>query len=228
MYNRILAILMAVSLSFVLAVNTSAAEGGLPDLTQKGSLTFTMDVDGVSLDSGNLNMYFVAAAEYTEGAYDFKLLDELVNGGATLDADDLYDDVQAIQLLSFAQDILDDYLSRPIEDGNVCFTDLKAGLYLVWQRPEDASEGYDAIAPFLISIPKLQGGKITLHVTAKPKVPLETTPTTPPPPPPPPPPNVPQTGQLNWPVPVMAVSGAVLMLVGWVLCAGRKRCDDEN
>ena len=227
MYNRILAVLLAVSLFFVLAVNTSAAQT-IPDLIQTGSLTFTMDVDGEPLDSGNVNLYYVATAEYSNEAYSFELLDALIAGGATLDTDDLYDDVQAIRLLSFAQEILDEYLSEPIEDGEVRFTDLKAGLYLVWQRPEDASEGCDAMAPFLISIPKMQGGKITLDVTGKPKVPLETTPTTPPPPSPPPPPNVPQTGQLNWPVPVMAVTGVVLLLVGWVLCAGRKRCDDEN
>ncbi|MCD7821787.1 MAG: hypothetical protein LUG64_06230, partial [Clostridiales bacterium] len=36
--------------------------------------------------------------------------------------------------------------------------------------------------------------------------------------------KLPQTGQLNWPVPVLAVSGVVLFALGWGLSrSGRKR-----
>lgn len=38
-----------------------------------------------------------------------------------------------------------------------------------------------------------------------------------------PPPPLLQTGQLNWPVPVMAVAGILFMLLGWSLCNGRKK-----
>jgi LPXTG-motif cell wall-anchored protein len=34
---------------------------------------------------------------------------------------------------------------------------------------------------------------------------------------------LPQTGQLNWPIPAMAIAGAVLLVLGWILLAGRKR-----
>lgn len=36
-------------------------------------------------------------------------------------------------------------------------------------------------------------------------------------------PKLPQTGQLNWPVPVMAAAGLTLFAVGWVLCFGRRK-----
>lgn len=237
MHNRILAVLLAVMLMFAVAVNASAAEEGMmpmPDLSMKGSLTFTMDVDGQLLDSGNLNLYYVAGLVQTsERRYDFRLVDELEAVGATLDTDDLYDAAQAKRLLADAHEALDRHLSLPIEDGKVRFDNLNTGLYLVWQDADDASDGYDAIAPFLISVPKWQNGIYALDVDANPKVPFVTEPPppdTPPPPPhtPPPPPELPHTGQLNWPIPVMAISGTVLLIVGWILCAGRKRCHGEK
>ncbi|MBE6967137.1 MAG: LPXTG cell wall anchor domain-containing protein [Ruminococcaceae bacterium] len=39
---------------------------------------------------------------------------------------------------------------------------------------------------------------------------------------------MPQTGQLNWPVPVMAIIGATLFITGWVLCLRKKRIKDEE
>ena len=62
----------------------------------------------------------------------------------------------------------------------------------------------------------------------EPEVPTEPTePTEPPPPPPPPPPHLPQTGQLNWPIPVMAMMGCAMFVLGVFLYSGRKGTDDE-
>ena len=186
MNNRILAILAALSLLFAFTVNASATTEdpvAMPDLTQKGSLTFTMDVEGEPLDSGSLNLYYVATVTLmTHKQYDFRLLDALTAAGGVLDTDDLYNDVQARDLLALAQETLEQYLSQPIRAGEARFTQLEAGLYLAWQRPEDASEGYDAIAPFLISVPKWQNGAFEMDVVADPKVPF--IPLPPPPPPP--------------------------------------------
>lgn len=227
MNNRIFAVLLALIMTLVFSVNASAEEESevMPDLTEKGSLTFTMEVDGKLLDSGSLNIYRVADISLiSEDQYDFRLTDALASAGATLDTDDLYDDAQAQELLKHAQKALDQYISIPIKAGKVCFDDLEAGLYLVWQRSEDASEGYDAISPFMISIPKWQGGVYSLHVDAKPKVPFITEPPTPPTePPPPPPPYLPQTGQLNWPVSVLGASGVTLLIIGLILCISRKK-----
>lgn len=234
MCKRILAILTAVILVSCLAVNAFAdaeAEGDFPDLTQKGSLTLIMTVDGEPLDSGSLSIYYVAnIVKVSENKYDFQLLDELKSAGAALDTELLFEAFQADILLDFAKEALNEYASAPIEDGKASFTDLETGLYLVWQSPENAAEGYDAINPFLISIPKWQGGEYALDVEATPKVSLEGDSSEPPPPPlpPPPPPDIPQTGQLNWPVPVMAFSGAVLLVVGIILCISRRKCDYEK
>lgn len=36
-----------------------------------------------------------------------------------------------------------------------------------------------------------------------------------------------QTGQLNWPVPVLAVAGVVLFLTGWVIYYRSRKCDEN-
>ena len=232
MRKRILTILLALILVTTFAVDAFAAEEGtmiMPDLSQKGSLTLIMYAGGKPLNSGKLNLYQVATVtKVTDQQYDFQLLEELAAIGATLNTSDLYNKNQAQELLLYAQDALDQYRTLPIENGKVRFEDLDTGLYLVWQHPDDASTGYNAILPFLISVPKWQNGNYELDVEATPKVPIETVPTEPPPPPPPPPPDLPQTGQLNWPIPLMAVSGAVLLIIGLILCTSRKRCGHEK
>ena len=182
------------------------------------------------LDSGKLHLYQVATLVPMGGVvYDFQLLDVLSAAGATLDTEDLYDGAQSERLLAAAQTAMPSgYMTTPIADGKARFENLDAGLYLVWQDKAGACEGYDPIHPFLISVPRLQDGAYTMHVVADPKVPLHTEPTPPPPPPPPPPPDIPQTGQMNWPIPVMAVAGTVLLVVGCILLAGRKRAGHEE
>ena len=51
---------------------------------------------------------------------------------------------------------------------------------------------------------------------------------TPTPKPPKNPDKLPQTGQLNWPIPLLVVSGLVLFASGWILCFGRREEDDEK
>jgi len=161
------------------------------------------------------------------------------------------------------------------EKGYADFAKLPQGLYLVVQTK--ASHGYEAIKPFLVSIPMPDGDNWIYDVDATPKVgaTIPETPDTPdtpdvpdtPPDTPDTPdtpdlpeqpdtpdtpvspgtpdnpvspdspdnpvspenpdnpvspsnpdkPVLPQTGQLNWPVPVLACSGVLLFAAGWVL-----------
>ena len=89
-----------------------------------------------------------------------------------------------------------------IASGKAVFEGLKPGLYLVMQ--EKKSEKDVTINPFLISIPDEEGN---FRLTAAPKVGVNVPST-------PPPPDIPQTGQLWWPVAVLAGAGIVLVLYG--------------
>ena len=224
MKNRILSFLFAVVLVHSLAL-TGYANHPVPDLSKNGSITFAMNLEDVLLDGGSMNLYKVGDIAEEDGNYSFRLVEKLRD--ADVDLSKVTDPNVANQLVAAAQKAELTAITAPIVKGTATFVDLSAGLYVVWQADSDATEGFSPIQPFLISIPKFQNGEYILDVLANPKVPLETEPTEPTMPPPPPPPNLPQTGQLNWPIPVMAILGCVLFALGLILCPGRKGTNDE-
>lgn len=103
---------------------------------------------------------------------------------------------------------------------HVTFHGLEEGLYLLAQN--HAATGYYALSPFLVSIP--YHGEYQVDVNSKTELLREPEPTEPSAPPGKPGVKLPQTGQLNWPIPILAASGMALFVIGWVLCF-RKRDD---
>ncbi len=69
----------------------------------------------------------------------------------------------------------------------------------VWTLTEEVPEGY--------TVTVTQEGVTFVVTNTKPYTP---------PPPPPPPPDIPQTGQLWWPVPVLVIAGLMLFVAGFV------------
>ena len=112
----LLAALVLLLASFIPASAAAADALPAPDLTEKGSLELTMDVDGVILDSGKLHLYQVATLVPMGGVvYDFQLLDVLSAAGATLDTEDLYDGAQSERLLAAAQTAMPNgYMTTPL------------------------------------------------------------------------------------------------------------------
>ena len=107
------------------------------------------------------------------------------------------------------------YDAQPKEmdaEGKVSFKGLEAGLYLVVQDAQGTGNNKLTITPFLITIPqKNPDGSLAYDVTAEAKpigVAKEEVP------PPPPPHNIPQTGQLWWPVALLGGSGMLLFCIG--------------
>ena len=88
-------------------------------------------------------------------------------------------------------------------DGTACFTNLEKGYYLLVQ--ETAPKGYLAMRPFFISIPSEIDDQVQYHIEARPKlqqIPEE---------------NLPQTGQLQWPVWLLLGMGMIAMGTGTLL-----------
>ena len=218
MKRRILTLAVAIFAMLSLCV-TALATHPVPDLSRNGSITLRMAPGDVPLNDGYLNLYKVGDLSEEDGNYFFTLMDGRVvthNEEVTL--------ILAEELLTMAKEAKLVARTAKIEEGQAVFHDLQHGLYVVWQAKADASKGYMPISPFLISVPRFADGAYVLDVVADPKVALETVPPTTAPPPSRPP-ELPQSGQLNWPVPVLAVSGAFLLILGFLLIS-RKRAEN--
>lgn len=224
MQKKLFALLLALTLVLGMSVQVCAAE--LPDETKAGSLTIRLAYDGEPLEDGVLTICRVGRIEIRDGNAGFVLVDQLA-GGPELDK--LDDPELAAELAEFAEEMDMPVQRTEIVEGKATFVGLKPGLYVVTQRPEDVTEGFDVIQPFLLSLPQWIDGTYVYDLTAAPKVPLETEPTEPTEPSEPTEPTepdepeLPQTGQLNWPVPILTVLGLVLFVAGWVLCFRNRR-----
>lgn len=203
-----------------LCCHARAAE--LPDPERPSSVTFIMEFEGTALEGGSLSLYRVG--QIGPDGRQFVPVDALAGDCPSLE--NLQDPALAETLHDLAIACNLQLYTAPIRAGQAVFSDLKPGLYVVGQQDGEHIPGYAPIDHFIISLPQWQGDTYLYDLTAAPKVPLvpePTEPTQPPPTEPDVPPDLPQTGQLNWPVPVMAVFGMALFALGWGLFFSAKR-----
>lgn len=233
MKNKIFAVCFALMLILSLTVSVFASNN-----RNVGSISVTMQYRGETVPGGTLTLYYVAApgnGAYYYGSSSFS--------GCGYSLANIYSNSLADNLASYANSKSIEGATVIIdENGKATFTALQEGLYLIVQNM--AAEGYNEVNPFLVTIPN--AGKY--NVDATPKLDILTKPT----PEEPDEPEesdseeiddgdtpkdestdkptseveetLPQTGQLNWPVPVMAVSGLVLFAFGWCM----RRADNRE
>lgn len=187
---------------FTLLFTTISVNAEEVDTTKTGSITITLDKQQVS--GGSLRLYQIATVEDNKFVY----TNGYENCGISLDKLDS-DTAKAIAKIS--TDTNTSVTQSVVKGSNVVFNTLNVGLYLVVQ--EGSFENYQSIDPFLVSIPQKEGESYIYDVDASPKVGTLTkvTPTTPPEG------DIPNTGQLNWPIPVLACSGVLCVIIGWYL-----------
>ena len=186
MYKRSAVLLTALAALLFLAAPVSARE--LPDPQRTGSLTFWMAFGDQSLEGGSLSLYRVGMVSITNGDAGFLPVEALADGPQWTD---LNDPALARELADLAQSRDLPEIREEILGGWVTFAPLEPGLYVVTQEVSQATEGFDAIQPFLISLPRWEDDGYVYDVTASPKVPLVPEETPPPPPTEPPPPRRP-------------------------------------
>ena len=203
----------------------------MPDTSRKGTITVEMRYDGKDVTGGSLAAYRVGQIEENNGDYRFAKTAEMEA------LPDSYDDIGSPALAKnvaafiSAQEI-SAYKTADNTGGKAVFDEMETGLYLIEQTR--ASDGYEPINPFLISVPMNDGGRYQYDVTAEGKfslrqlaTPAPTPSESPTPPRPIPPwrpfrPRLPQTGQLNWPIPVLTLLGLGVFIAGWMLRFGKK------
>lgn len=202
----------------------AAAESASLDFDQTGSVSLTLeDSDGNALTDGAVTIYQVATLYLDDGNMAYSYTEAFSGCTETLDVED------TSLAATLAEYVTDNNISGTAAtigtDGTVSFNGLELGLYLVVQTTQ--STGYNTISPFLVTVPYVENDVWVYNVDASPKVEVYTepaTPTTPTTPSTPSTPTLPQTGQLNWPIPVLAVSGLVLFAIGWFMyVTGRRK-----
>ncbi len=231
--KRVILFAMVLTILFI-TVNTAVFSYTAPDLDRSGSISVTMRYGGNNVPGGSMEIYRVADISSENGNYvfvpcgDFTSFDE--------DMTDVESDALVFSVAAYIAQNKITGSSMPIDaQGRVNFFDLEPGLYMLIQTV--AAKGYNCANPFLVSIP-MYDGEYIYDVDASAKAELtkdnnnpheDTTPesrdntTTS---------NtgdkLPQTGQLNWPIPILLVLGTTLVLIGLILCFGQRRGKNEK
>ena len=209
----------------VLAFLPAAASAHpVPEPGRTGSITVSMQFDGEPVPGGKLTLYRVGEVSQDDGNYTFVPTGEFTRWGSdfgTLDSAE-QNAQTAKSLKRFIQSNGEDIsgITKRIGDnGEVTFFNLEQGLYLLVQT--EPATGFSPVNPFLVSLPFLKDGDYHYDLDAQAKTELEEAPK----PPQKPGGKLPQTGQLNWPVPVLAAAGLTLFGIGWGIRFRRKDQD---
>lgn len=213
MMKRVVPALLALVL--LLAMPLTASAHDVPQERNDCTIEVQVRYDGEDVSGGTLTAIRVGYVDEDDGNYFFsRVFDDVLL--------DQIDSAQAAQqLLEFYETNRDAFAFEtqtvPVEQGLARFENLSTGLYLIVQ--ETPAPGFTGVGSFLVSVPYLVDGVYQYHVTATIKSELERQTETVPPTEPPKPedPKLPQTGQLNWPIPLMGVTGLALITLGCVL-----------
>lgn len=223
MKKHIISILAALLLLHCLPTAVSAHP--VPEANRKGSITVTMRIGDTVVSGGSLTLYRVGAVLEDDGNYSFVPTGDFTNCGESFTGGLSAELAKKLEAYANKQKLTG--TTKTIgSNGSVTFSNLEQGLYLLVQKK--AASGYSKISPFLVTVPYLDNGVYIYEVDADTKMELEKEPK------PTAPPStshtggkLPQTGQLNWPVPMLAILGMTLFAVGWVMRFGKREDNEE-
>ncbi len=153
------------------------------ELDRTGSIVLDLSQASApySTDPATFSLYQVAEVRSDGGGYAYVLTTDFADSGVTLGDLSGEDLAQALaDHVGNAAPIQSQYMD---EDGQVTFSDLALGLYLVTQRGQLV--GYYPLEPFLVSVPLYDaaGDFWSYEINASPKMALNSRPTPPDPPP---------------------------------------------
>lgn len=259
--NRIAGLLLWVVLLCTSFVPIYAHE--IPDENRKGEITLKMRYDGKNITDGTLTAYRVGEIQENNGNYSFVKTSPMEKFSGNYD--NIGEPKLAKEVYNFVKEHnIQAYSTVDNKMGKITFTNLDLGLYLIVQTK--ASNGYELMNPFLVSVPMNEDGNYVYEINAEGKFELHqdkttttpsnpsdssnssdpidpskptdpTNPTNPTDPSKPPKlseilglldPTLPQTGQLNWPIPVLVILGAVLITIGCLIRFRKEKDQDEK
>lgn len=207
--KKLTVLLLSLLMCFCTVIGANAVTEPI-DFERTGSLSVTMSCSHGYKSGGNVALYRIADLKWINDNYKFEYTEDFKDCQIplnNLNADGLGD--------SFNNYVIEKQIvvDRSIlYDGTVVYNNLPLGLYLVVH--EEATEGFTTALPFIITLPMSDGIEWQYDVDASPKVEIKHSIIVGPP-------DIPQTGQVKWPVPVMAALGVIIFAIGLVLCFKR-------
>lgn len=123
------------------------------DLNKEGSVTIVMEAPetGNSLSGAVIELYRVAEAKSENNMLSFVLIEAFAGSGVSLKDLEAAGLAQKLADFAAAKSDLKKATGTTDIEGILCFSGLKAGIYLVVQK--GSVEGYYPFTPFLISLP---------------------------------------------------------------------------
>lgn len=217
MTKRIVCLLFVLTVLMGLCLPVQAKD--VPQERNDCSIEILVRYGETNINDGTLTLVRVGTVHEDDGNYSFRrVLDDAA-------VEDIHTPEAAKAFSEFYQENTDfAFLTKTVDvtDGKAAFTSLPTGLYLVLQQ--SPAKGYSKLEPFLVSVPLLKDGQYQYNVTATIKNELEREPEpSKPQEPKPNGPTLPQTGQLNWPIPLLAIAGIVLFAAGWLVRFSKKK-----
>ncbi|MGN0452076.1 MAG: hypothetical protein ACI4FN_08220 [Acutalibacteraceae bacterium] len=209
MFKKLTALFTALLITLLFTFSAFAHD--VPEEGKKGSVSVTMRFGDTVVAGGTLTLYRVGEVKEDDGNYSFVPTGDFA--GFEGDFAEPSSDQLAKNLANFAKNSgIEPLMIQEVNsEGKALFNDLEQGLYLLVQT--EAAVDWQRTKPFLAGIPYFENGEYRYDADASPKVGLDTTDTLgsnnsinkP---------GLPQTGQLNWPIPVLAVCGLTLIALG--------------
>ena len=245
MKKYLISVLMVCCLLLYPSVSVLAHE--IPDPAKNGhcSITVQMVYEGKAVSGGSLTLYKVGEVSEKDGNDRFTPVDEIKDEISSFEDPGSAELAEKLASMEKKLPVVKNASSVEIgADGTALFSDLEFGLYLVVQKT--AAPGYEKILPFLTGVPYAEDGVYHYDRTGTPKTKLQqkerpekpssrpssshsgttgTTGTTDTASPAPAEGKLPQTGQLWWPVPVLAAAGLVCIGIG---IKRRKEVENET
>lgn len=212
-------------LSIMLMPYSVSASGGMGQTDGRVSLNLRTQT-GEAVSGIQISIYQVGTAAFEGYNLVYTLAETLAEGkdipinGLTADqnrssAAKLWKQIQAL-----GQDSLPVWTEKTDKEGKIQLEQMPMGIYLAVQTAENNT--YADITPFLFYLPESgEDGwaydialtpKVEKHPEQKPSTPDGSNG-----------PYLPQTGMLQWPVPLLAGSGVLLFAVGWGVSRSRRR-----
>ncbi len=216
-YLRCLLLIGCMSMNCV-QINCLADEPDKLFTQDKGSLTITFRENQNPVPGGSVSVYQVAVYDPESEEHTLLIRKEFDDCQASAEEPDM--DLLAKALAEHAaKNHIEGTKLSSGADASVRLEELELGSYLIVQ--DEAARGYEPVNPFLVTIPMKEKDTIIYDVDASPKVTTQKDPDKPNPPenntPGTPPSRLPQTGQVWWPVPILAGMGLFFCFFCWFM-----------